>query len=302
MHKIQGTHTALITPFFEDGSLNEEALRQNIRFQINASVDGIVILGTTGETPTLTSAEKTRIIEIALDENKKQLLVTIGTGSYSTKETIEDTKLAHSYGADCALIVTPYYNKPTQEGLFQHFKAVADAVDIPILVYNIAGRTGQNLQTETLKRLSAIPNIIGVKEASGNILQMMDVYTEIVSKRPDFCLLSGDDALTLPLMAIGGCGIISVLGNLVPESIKALTNFLQEGNFKAAKDLHYELLPLVKAIFIETNPIPIKAAMNFVGMQAGPCRLPLCDLLESNKKHLKEVLNQIRLEAICTHG
>ena len=151
MHKIQGTHTALITPFFEDGSLNEEALRQNISFQIDSGVDGLVVLGTTGETPTLTSLEKMRIIEIVMNENQKRVLITIGTGSYSTLETIHETTLASSLGADCALIVTPYYNKPTQEGLFQHFKTVAAAVDIPILVYNIAGRTGQNLQTETLK-------------------------------------------------------------------------------------------------------------------------------------------------------
>lgn len=300
MRKFQGAHTALITPFCEDGSLNEPSLRQNIRFQLDSGIDGLVILGTTGETPTLTADEKLRVIEIAMDENRnKKTFLTIGTGSYSTAETMKQTKFAESLNADCALIVTPYYNKPTQEGLFQHFQAVAKSVDIPILVYNIAGRTGQNLTTATLKRLSAIENIIGVKEASGNVLQMMDVYADIIDQRPDFCLISGDDALTLPLMAIGGCGVISVLSNLLPSLIKQLTNYLQQEEFVMARKLHYQLLPLIKAIFIETNPMPIKAAMNYAGMQAGPCRLPLCDLLEENKKQLKTILEEFGALTTC---
>lgn len=291
MHKIQGVHTALVTPFDRDGKLNEEVLRQNIRFQLEANVDGIVILGTTGETPTLTSDEKLRIIEIAVKENQSRSVLTVGTGCYSTEQTIENTKQAKENGADAALIVTPYYNKPTQEGLYRHFKKVAGAVDIPIIIYNIAGRTGVNLQTETLKRLSDIPNIIGVKEASGNILQMMDVYQSIAEHREDFCLLSGDDALTLPAMSIGAHGVISVVSNLVPGLVKELTTYLSSGNFKAARELHYRLLPLIKGAFIETNPIPIKALMNSFGMNVGSCREPLSDLSAENQAELQKIIS-----------
>ena len=293
MHKITGVHTALVTPFDESGLLNENVLREQIRFQLENDIDGLVVLGTTGEAPTLNKKEKETIIKIAVDENRKTAkpaLLTVGTGSYSTSESIDNTSHAKNMGADCALIVTPYYNKPTQKGIYQHFKAIADAVDIPIIVYNIAGRTGQNLTTETLKKLSEIKNIIGVKEASGSLNQMMDVYQSIVMEREDFCLLSGDDALTLPAMAIGAHGVISVLSNLVPQLIKKLTNYLTVGDFEAARNLHYELLPLFKAVFIETNPIPIKVAMNHFGMNAGPCRLPLSELAEENEAILKAVL------------
>ncbi len=293
MHKIKGVHTALVTPFNEDFTLNEEALRENIRFQLKAKIDGLVILGTTGETPTLKSDEKKRIIDITLDETKDSpIILTIGTGCYSTESTIENTLYAKTRGADAALVVTPYYNKPTQQGLYYHFKAVAEASLFPIIVYNISGRTGQNLQTETLKKLSLIENIIGVKEASGNVLQMMDVYKDIVLNRPDFCLLSGDDALTLPLYALGGCGVISVVSNLLPEAVKALSDALFIQDFEEARKIHNELLPLFKGAFIETNPIPIKAAMNHFGMQSGPCRLPLCELLPENAEHLMQLLKK----------
>lgn len=292
MRKIEGVHTALVTPFDTNGNLNEEVLRQNIRFQLKGNIDGIVILGTTGEAPTLTDTEKQRICKISFEENQKKSILTVGTGSYSTIETIENTKLAESNGADAALIVTPYYNKPTQKGMFLHFKAVAEAVNIPIIVYNIAGRTGQNMSTDTLQLLSDIPNIVGVKEASGNISQMMEVYDRIVTKRPDFSLLSGDDGLTLPAMSIGAHGVISVVSNLVPELIKSLTTFLQMQDYESARKLHYSLQPLFKGAFIETNPIPIKAAMNQFGMNVGSCRLPLCDLTDDNKQALKEILEQ----------
>ncbi|HRD56248.1 MAG TPA: 4-hydroxy-tetrahydrodipicolinate synthase [Parachlamydiaceae bacterium] len=304
MLKMQGTHTALVTPFHEGGSLNENALREMILFQLKNGVDGIVALGTTGEAPTLKDFEKKRIIEIAVEERnafdpEKRILVSVGTGCYSTEQTIENTLLAKNLGADVALVVTPYYNKPTQEGLFQHFKAVAEKTDFPILVYNIAGRTGQNMETSTLKRLSEIPSIIGVKEASGNVLQMMDVYSQIAEERKDFCLLSGDDALTMPLMCMGGHGVISVVSNLVPDLIKALTHYLQNGQVEEARKLHYALLPLFKAAFVETNPIPIKAAMNDWGMRAGPCRLPLCPLSKENEEKLKFALSCYES---CIHG
>lgn len=304
MVKFKGVYTALVTPFNKNEELSEEILRQHIRFQIENEVEGLVILGTTAETPTLENHEKKRIIEIALEEiaisnNEKKPKVIVGTGSYSTKATIESTKQAEDLGIDGCLIVTPYYNKPTQEGLYQHFKKVANSVKTPILIYNIAGRTGQNIQTETLKRLSEIENIYGVKEASGNILQMMDVYHQIILERDDFSLLSGDDALTLPLISLGGHGVVSVVSNLVPDLIKNLTDLCLEGDFSSARRLHYELLPLFKAAFIETNPIPIKALMDAFGMEAGPCRLPLCQLRDENISYLKNILSKYES---CYHG
>jgi 4-hydroxy-tetrahydrodipicolinate synthase len=302
MNKIKGVHTALVTPFDTNSELNEEVLRQNIRFQLDHGIDGLVILGTTGETPTLTHAEKQKITEISIDENNKhdnKAFLTIGTGCYSTTATIENTKKAKINGADAALVVTPYYNKPTQEGLYRHFKTVAEAVDIPIIIYNIAGRTGQNIQTDTLKRLSCIENIIGVKEASGNILQMMDVYHQICKTRQDFCLLSGDDALTLPAMTLGAQGVISVVSNLVPGQVLELTRYLEVGDWNAAKELHYKLLTLFKGAFLETNPIPIKFAMNAWGMNVGNCRLPLCEMSESNEAELKRILTHYQEDSIA---
>jgi 4-hydroxy-tetrahydrodipicolinate synthase len=299
MHKLIGVHTAIVTPFDENFKVNEEVLRQHIAFQLKMKVDGLIILGTTGETPTLTAYEKQKIIEIAIDENNKnknKAFLSIGTGCYSTAATIENTKKAEDKGADAALVVTPYYNKPTQEGLYRHFKAVAEAVTIPIIIYNIAGRTGQNLQTETLKRLSEIENIVGVKEASGNILQMMDVYAHISENRPDFCLLCGDDALTLPAMTIGATGVISVVSNLVPALVVELIRRIRSYDLQGAKELHYQLLPLFKGAFLETNPIPIKYAMNMLGMNVGGCRLPLCEMSEANVEALTSIVMQYKCE------
>lgn len=243
--EIQGLYTAIITPFNKDGKLDKEGLRENIRYQIAGGVDGIAVLGTTGEAPTLSYQEKEDIMSIAKDECEDKVKLMCGTGSYSTEQTIINTKLAYAQGADSALIVTPYYNKPTQEGLYLHFKAVAESTpDLPILVYNIQGRTGQNLTTKTLERLAKIPNIAGVKEASGNIIQMMDVIENISLKRPDFSVMSGDDALTFALMALGGHGVVSVVSNLIPGEIKALVSALAEGNYSEAKFLHYRLMPL----------------------------------------------------------
>lgn len=288
---VKGAYTAIVTPFNENGELDEEGLRLNIRYQIKNGVDGIAALGTTGEAPTLSEQEKEKIICIASEETKGKIKLMVGTGSYSTQQTIENTKKAKKFGAEIVLIVIPYYNKPTQEGLYKHFKAVAEAVDIPIMVYNIQGRTGQNLQTETLKRLANIPNIIGVKEASGNILQMMEVIEAIHNQQPEFSVMSGDDALTLPLMTLGGHGIISVVSNLLPYQVKALVTALQEKEYEKARQIHYNLLPLFRNAFIETNPIPIKAAMKMKGMAAGSCRLPLCDLMPEN---LAKLANSVR--------
>ncbi|HEV8051772.1 MAG TPA: 4-hydroxy-tetrahydrodipicolinate synthase, partial [Parachlamydiaceae bacterium] len=220
MNRFQGVYTALITPFTDEDLLDEDGLRLLIQRQITAGVDGIVFLGTTGEVPTLTGKEKERIIAIAKNDCSQKASFIVGTGSYSTKKTVEDTLAAEKAGADGALIVTPYYNKPTQEGLFRHFKEITDATKLPIIIYNIAGRTGQNLQTDTLKRLMEIPSIVGIKEASGNISQINDVIGLARNYRPEFSVLSGDDALTFPLMALGGNGVISVISNILPKEVK----------------------------------------------------------------------------------
>lgn len=282
---MKGLFTAMITPFDPNGKLDEGGLRSNLRFQIKHKVDGVVLLGTTGEVPTLSSREKKRIIEIGAEETKGNIKLIIGTGSYSTERTIEDTKLAKALGADGALVVTPYYNKPTQEGLFRHYKALSEAVDFPILTYNIAGRTGLNILTETLQRIYQLPNIVGVKESSGNIFQIDEVIQSFASTQA-FSVLSGDDNMTFSLMSLGGHGVISVASNLIPQAMRNLVYACLAGDFKTARLQHQMLTPLFKSLFIETNPIPIKAAMQLCGMASGPCRLPLCELLPENQSKL----------------
>lgn len=290
MKSIHGVHTALVTPFNSNDQIDEKGLRQNVKLQLDARIDGLVLLGTTGENPTLRPQEKERILKIVAEENYLKLPITVGTGSYSTAQTIENNLWAQNLGADFAMVVTPYYNKPTQEGIYQHFKKIAEGCSLPMIVYNIAGRTGQNIQTDTLKRLAEIPEIVGVKEASGSITQMMDVIASIVADREDFRVLSGDDVLTLPLIAAGGHGVISVVSNLLPAKMKSLVDAALEGNFEMARKIQYELLPFFKGAFIETNPIPIKRAMELCGMSAGQCRLPLCALQPESEIKLKEIL------------
>lgn len=290
---MKGVFTALVTPFDTKQRVDLSGLRQNIRHQIAEGVDGIAVLGTTGESPTLSQEEKRVIITTAIEEAKGKILIMVGTGSFATQQAIENTQLAENLGADAAMIVTPYYNKPTQEGIYLHFKAIAESVSLPIILYNIQGRTGQNIQTSTLQRLSDIPNIIGVKEASGSVIQMMEVIHAMAHCRPDFKILSGDDNLTLALMALGGHGVISVLSNLVPRLVKDLVTATETQNFSAAQQIHYQLFPLFKGIFLETNPIPIKAAMGLRGMPSGPCRLPLCPLQPENLHTLKKLLAEM---------
>lgn len=292
-----GVYTAIITPFTDQGNLDEEGLKENIRFQMANGIDGIVALGTTGEAPTLNAKEKEQVIRIARQECRKTFLV--GTGNYSTDRTIEETQKAFDLGADIALVVTPYYNRPTQDGLFRHYAALAKEVKKPILIYNIQSRTGQNLTTETLQRLAEIPEIIGVKEASGSLIQMMDIIEQILPIRPDFKIFSGDDNLTLPLMAVGGHGVISVLSNLIPGEIKELVSYTLQNNYPAARECHYRLLPLIKGAFLETNPMPIKAMMSLADLPAGPCRLPLCPLTDENRKKIEKLIGA---ELLLSHG
>lgn len=294
MSMITGFFTALITPFLKDGSVDESGLRMLLNKQIEGGADGIVLLGTTGETPTLTDSEKKRITAIAREEIGGKIKLIVGTGTYSTKQTIENTRAAEKLGADAAIIVTPYYNKPTQEGLYLHYQSIAEATDLPILIYNIAGRTGQNLQTETLKRLMQYRNIAGVKESSGSITQISDVIEMSKEIREDFSVLCGDDALTLPSMALGAHGVISVVGNIVPDQVKALVTALQNDDMIESRQLHFTLMPLIRMAFLETNPIPIKAAMERLGLPAGACRPPLCPLSKDNEAKLGAILESLK--------
>ncbi len=286
MTKLRGAFTALVTPMRSDGSVDFDGFRTLVRYQLENGISGLLPLGTTGETPTLDEAEEDQLIDITIAEAKGKVPVIIGAGSNSTRDAVKYVKRAKDKGGDYALVVTPYYNKPTDEGIYRHFAACAE-VGIPIIIYNIAGRTGKNISTALLSRLADLPNIAGVKEASGDVAQMMDVIAAIVPKHPDFTVLSGDDALTLPLIALGGDGVISVLSNIAPKQMTELTMAALNGDFALARKLHYRLLPAFRGAFIETNPVPIKAAMNMKGLPAGTLRLPMCDLLKENESKVR---------------
>ena len=298
MAEFRGAFTALITPMKDSGEVDYEGFRRLVDFQIAEGIDGIVPLGTTGETPTLDEDEEERLIGIAVETAGGRVPVIVGTGSNDTKHMVLYTERAKRMGADAALVVTPYYNKPNDEGLLRHFEAAA-AAGIPVIVYNIASRTGRNIQTPLLEKISRIPGIIGVKEASGDINQMGDVINEIARPRRaegrDFWVLSGDDALALPLAALGGDGVISVISNLVPAKVKALASACLAGDFNKARHIHFELLPFVKAAFIETNPVPIKQAVTWIGLPGGPTRLPLGKLSAAGEAVLKKALADLGL-------
>ncbi|HJY87456.1 MAG TPA: 4-hydroxy-tetrahydrodipicolinate synthase [Candidatus Acidoferrales bacterium] len=287
-----GCGTALVTPFRRDQSLDEGTLRRLVRRQIDAKVDFVVPCGTTGENPTLRRAEHLRVVEITLEEAKGKIPVLAGAGGYNTAEVIELAKELKAMGTDGILSVTPYYNKPTQEGLYQHFKAIAVAIAHPIIVYNVPGRTGANLEPATLKRLAAVENIVGVKEASGNISQM----ASIVSQVPDqFVVLSGDDAVTLPLIALGGRGVISVVSNEIPREMTKLVGHCLSDDFPAARQLERKYLPLMEINFVESNPIPVKAAMALMGLLEPVWRLPLVPPKPENLEKIRGVLESLGL-------
>ncbi len=292
--KLSGTITALVTPFI-DQKLDEKGLAHHIDWQITQGIDGLLLLGSTGESSTLSEEEQQRMIHLAVHQACGKVPVWVGTGSYCTRQALEKTKRAKELGATIALIVTPYYNKPTQEGIYRHFATIASQVDIPIVVYNVPSRCGTNIETATLLRLVELPNIVGVKEASGNILQAGDILHAIRLKRPDFAVFSGDDALTLPMMALGAVGIISVVSNLVPKEVVALVQAASQGRFDLARKIHDQLLPLYKMAFIETNPIPIKTALHLCGMPSGECRLPLCPMSQENTNALRQLLIRMQL-------
>ncbi len=286
---FQGSIVAMVTPF-RNGQVDEAKVRDLVDFHVSHGTDGIVPCGTTGESPTLTHDEHKRVVEAVVEAARGRIQVIAGTGSNSTAEAIDLTAHAKRAGATGALVVNPYYNRPTQDGLYRHFRAVAEAVDIPILVYNIASRTAVNVETDTLARLAKdCPNIVGVKEASGSLDQMTQV---ILACGSDFSVLSGDDTLTLPLMSVGGRGVISVIANIVPRETAEMTHAALSGDWKLARDLHLRLFPLSRAMFIETNPIPVKEAMAAMGMIEREFRLPLCRMSDPNRERLRTVLKQ----------
>jgi len=287
-----GVGTALVTPFTASGAVDERAVRRLGRRQMDAGIHFLVPCGTTGENPTLSDEERVRIVEILVDEAKGRVPVLAGAGGYDTREVIHLASLMKKAGAEGLLSVTPYYNKPTQEGLYLHYRAIAESTDLPIIVYNVPGRAGVNVEPATLARLSAIPNIIGVKEASGSISQMIDVCKLLPA---DFIILSGDDALTLPLMAIGGRGVISVASNEIPADMVEMVTAAARGDFAAARSVHNRILPLMQINFVEANPVPIKSAMAMMGLLEERYRLPMCPPAAASKDKILRVLKELQL-------
>ena len=284
---FQGSFVAMVTPF-RNGKVDEAKLRELVELHVANGTDGLIPCGTTGESPSLHHDEHRRVVEIVVEAARGRIRVVAGTGSNSTAEAIDLTKHAERAGAAGALVVNPYYNKPTQEGLYRHFRAVAESVAIPVLVYNIQSRTAVNVETDTMARLARdVRNIVGVKEASGSLDQMSQV---IAACGPDFSVLSGDDNITLPLLAIGGSGVVSVIANIVPRETADLVHAALDGDWKRARDLHYRLFPLARAAFLETNPIPIKEAMAMAGMIEPEFRLPMCRMSDANREKLRAIL------------
>ena len=290
--RFQGSFVAMVTPF-RNGKVDEAKVRELVEFHTSHGTDGLIPCGTTGESPALSHDEHRRVVELVVEGAQGRIPVIAGTGSNSTAEAIDLTRHAERAGAAGALVVNPYYNKPTQEGLYRHFRAVAESVAIPILVYNIQSRTAVNVETVTLERLVRdAKNVVGVKEASGSLDQMSQV---IAACGPGFSVLSGDDNLTLPLLAIGGHGVISVIANIVPRETAEMVHAALDGDWKRARELHYKLFPLARAAFLETNPIPIKEAMAMASMIEPEFRLPMCRMGDANRERLRTILKSYAL-------
>jgi 4-hydroxy-tetrahydrodipicolinate synthase len=286
---FEGIHTALITPF-RSGQVDEEALRAHVERQIEAGVDGVVPCGSTGESATLSHLEHRRVVEIVVDAVKGRVPVIAGTGSNSTREAIELTLHAKQAGADGSLLLSPYYNKPTQEGIYAHYAAIAEATRFPLVIYNIPGRTSSNIAPEIIARLARLEHVVGIKEACGNV----DQIAHVIAKCPqEFSVLSGDDSLTLPLLALGAKGVISTTSNVAPRQIGELVRRFQRGDVAGAQALHYSLLPLFDVLFCETNPIPVKAAVAELGWCSPEIRLPLTRITDANLERLKVVLKDL---------
>jgi 4-hydroxy-tetrahydrodipicolinate synthase len=288
---IEGVLPALITPFTKDNRVDKDGIRQNIEFLVDGGVSGVVPCGTTGEAATLSIKEHEKVIEYAVEFSS--VPVVAGTGSNNTTEALELTKYARDAGADAALLITPYYNKPNDSGMLKHFMTIADGVDIPIIIYNVPSRTGINLKPELTAKLAKVSNIVGIKEASGSLDQVTRIIE--LTKGEDFAVLSGDDGLTLPILSIGGTGVISVVANVAPKLVVSMVEAFQNGDREKARELHMTLAPLIRAMFLETNPIPVKKAVELIGLPAGNLRLPLAPISTDNEKKLKAALNDLHL-------
>ena len=288
---FNGALSAIVTPF-RDGEVDERALRDHIEWQIQSGIDGIVPCGSTGESATLTHSEHDRVIKITIEQTRRRVPVVAGTGSNSTAEAIRLTTAAREMGADGAPMLSPYYNKPTQEGIFRHYKTIAAAVDLPIVVYNIPGRTASNIAPETFARLCEIRNIVGIKEASGSMDQISDIR-RLCGDR--LTILSGDDGLTVPIMALGGKGVIATTSNVMPREMHDLAAAGLAGDFARAREIHYKIMPVMRALFIETNPIPLKQALAFMGRCANEVRMPLCPMSPSAADKLRSAMKELKL-------
>ena len=286
---FRGTFTALVTPF-RDGGIDTSAFEKLIEAQIGAGITGIVAVGTTGESPTLSHEEREELIRLAIATANKRCQVLAGTGSNATQHAVADTKMAEKLGADGALLVAPYYNKPSQEGLFRHFKTIADSTSLPLVLYNIPGRCGVDISSDTVARLGEeCRNVVSIKEASESVERISELRTRLPES---FTILSGDDSLTLPFMSVGAVGVVSVASNLFPVEVCALVKAFESGDAKLARKLHHQMFPLFKALFIEPNPVPIKTALGWRGVMSGEVRLPLCEMTEANQTRLRKTLEE----------
>ena len=292
--KMQGVYTALITPFNANGDICYQTLRSNLQMQSSANVNAVVLLGTTGEPATVEDSERDLLVSTTVRQLKGKVPIMVGCGSPSTKKTIEMAKRAQDLGADAIQIIVPYLNKPTQEGLFLHFEAIAKAITLPICVYNIPGRCNVNLEVATLQKIAEFPHVIGVKECSGNYQQVTDIIEKICNKRANFSLICGDDPVTLPMMAVGAQGVMSVISNLLPHATVQLVQAMQAGNLFLARSLHYAMKPLLDVIFVESNPIPIKHLMHLANLDTSIMRLPLTPASRANKLKLEECFEACR--------
>jgi 4-hydroxy-tetrahydrodipicolinate synthase len=293
IHQLQGCGTALVTPFAADGSIDEAALRRHVRWQIESGIDFLVPCGTTGENPVLSSAEHFRVVEITIEEARGKVPVLAGAGGNYTAKVREGIQQMEKMGADGILSVTPYYNKPTQEGLYQHYKALAESTRLPILLYNVPGRTGVNLEPRTLLRLSEFPNILGVKEASGNMTQIDEILRTLPER---FRVISGDDALTLPMQALGAAGVISVVSNVAPREMTEMVALANSADFAAARRMHRKLAALMQVLFIEANPIPAKYALHAMGRMELAFRLPLVPPSPDTRARVRKVLSELGIQ------
>ena len=294
---FEGTYVAMVTPLTEDKQIDEEGFRHNINYLIDRGVTGLVGAGTTGESATLNHDEHQEVIEILVDEVNGRVETIAGTGSNATSEAISLTKFAEDAGADAALLITPYYNKPQQHALIEHYRSVSQATDIPIIAYNVPSRTGINMDVETIVELAKIDNVDAVKEASGSVDKVSDIYRALQREglEDDFNILSGEDSLTLPIMAVGGTGVISASANIDSKRMVLMVDSILNDDYDRAFELHYEMLELIRALFIESNPVPVKTAMNIMGLPAGPLRQPLVEMKEENLEVLKKALKDSNL-------